>query len=127
MLGLNTPAPEGVRLFYGSNWSDEEAIFLNIYGKKHEEEYWFCVDLAVIRLVTRVNIRIQKWESVAEYIAHHREFWTRFDMEPNPDFNIGVGLRGANGEHLNGSSEVCESDGRLELAAIQRKCDEADF
>ncbi|KAI6811534.1 hypothetical protein KC340_g13433 [Hortaea werneckii] len=122
-VGPNVAHPEGVFLFCGSSWTLQQVIVVHVYIKKHEGEYWFCVEMIITVHATNIRQTIQEWKSVAQYSAIHQELWGKFDMEPNRDFNIGVGLRAEGGEHLNGSSEICESDGTMKMEAIKSKCD----
>ncbi|KAI7325837.1 hypothetical protein KC315_g7753 [Hortaea werneckii] len=122
-FGPNVPHPEGVFLFSGHFWSLEQVLVPNIFIKKHEGEYWFCVEMVITYHAQNARQTIHNWKSIAQYSAMHEELWNKFDMEPNRDFNIGVGLRSEGGEHLDGSSEICERDGTMKLEAIKSKCD----
>ena len=57
-------------------------IVVHVYIKKHEGEYWFCVEMIITVHATNIRQTIQEWKSVAQYSAIHQELWGKFDMEP---------------------------------------------
>lgn len=120
--GPNVAHPEGVFLFQGSIFSLDAPMAINVYIKKHEGERWICVEIVTHHQVDGVRQTTHEWMSIEKYREVHTDLWQKADMEPNRDFNIGEGLRNENGEHLSGSSEICERDGTMKIEAIKAKC-----
>jgi len=97
--------------------------FVKVYGKVHEDELVFCINLTVLEwdsadeniLQTR---QTQKWATTEEYEAHHVRLWEGGSMKVNPLFVVDAGT----GDADDNTNELCERDGTLKIENIRARC-----
>ena len=118
--------PNAVFLFCGSKLKYDFVrckltlvpVVVNVYGKTHDSNLVFCVERITARPGDGVRTT-HRWMDQRTYTNQHIAMWVEYNMEPSHAFDVGLGLRSATGERLEGSNELCEANSALKLDNIR--------